>query len=630
MRTFVKKTTKFKNASLAAFIVFCGFLSCAEQVTYNVDVLVVGGGASGVSAGVQSARMGVQTLIVEETPWLGGMLTAAGVSCIDGNYNLQSGIFGEFTDSLALRYGGWDALKTGWVSNVNFEPHVGQEILTNIAESCGDKLAVIRDASVLSVEGVDGDWVVRFIGKDGKEFTVNADVLIDGTELGDIAKACGVEYRIGMDASSDTGESIAPAQANDIIQDLTCVAILKDYGPDADMTIDMPEGYDPSLFYNSALNPKNTVSETGQTIWSQEMMITYGRTPNGKYMINWPIYGNDYYVNTIEMTPAEREVEYEKAKNFTLCFIYFIQTEYGMKHLGLADDEFPTEDRMSLIPYHRESRRIVGEAFLTLDAAAAPYDYKYPYYRTGIAVGDYAVDHHHFRHPDWKDLPDLHFYPIPSFNVPMGVLIPQQENVKDLLVAEKSVSVSNLINGATRLQPVVMQLGQAAGAVAALACLHDKSVNEVSVRNVQDELLEAGCYIMPYLDIPKDHKHFKAIQRIGATGILRGEGRNFGWANQTWFRTDDPLLAEELFVEEFYTGGLGLADGPVKVGQLVSVLRSLGVYIPAQTEQWWEKCGLESFDADRLVTRLEAAVLIDTLFHPFEVYPVDYTGRIRF
>ena len=82
-----------------------------------MDVLVVGGGASGISAGVQAARMGASTVVVEETPWIGGMLTAAGVSCIDGNYRMQSGIFGEFADSLAFRYGGWDALKTGWVSN---------------------------------------------------------------------------------------------------------------------------------------------------------------------------------------------------------------------------------------------------------------------------------------------------------------------------------------------------------------------------------------------------------------------------------------------------------------------------------------------------------------------------------
>ena len=603
-----------------------GLVSCTGP--QHVDVLVIGGGASGISAGVQSARMGVRTMVVEQTPWVGGMLTSAGVSCIDGNYNMRSGIFGEFADSLSRRYGGWEALKTGWVSHINFEPHVGQQVLTDIATSCGDLLDIRRETETLSVKKVDQVWEVTLKSSEGKKYTVSADVLIDGTELGDVAKACGVEYNIGMESSSDTGESIAPAQANDVIQDLTYVAILKDYGPDADMTLERPEGYDPSLFANCAVNPRNTVSDTGQTIWSAQMMITYGRTPGGKYMINWPIYGNDYYVNSIEMNPEERAEAYGKAKDFTRCFIYFIQTELGMKNLGIADDEFPTEDGLALMPYHRESRRIVGEAFLTLDAAAKPYGFRYPYYRTGIAVGDYAVDHHHFRHPDWKNLPDLHFYPIPSFNVPMGVMIPKQKGVDNLIVAEKSVSVSNLINGATRLQPVVMQIGQAAGATAALAVKQHRNVRQVRVRSVQSVLLSSGCYIMPYLDLPKEHRHFKALQRIGATGILRGEGRNVGWANQTWFRADDPLLAEEIFAEDFYPGSLGLKPGPVKVKHLVETLNRMGVSVPSDTESWWSELGLDTYAPERIVTRLEAAVIIDSLFHPFENFSVDFNGNL--
>ena len=58
----------------------------------SVDLLVVGGGASGVTAGVQAARMGTNTLIIEEQPWLGGMLTSAGVTATDGNYNMQGGL----------------------------------------------------------------------------------------------------------------------------------------------------------------------------------------------------------------------------------------------------------------------------------------------------------------------------------------------------------------------------------------------------------------------------------------------------------------------------------------------------------------------------------------------------------
>ena len=616
-----------KNLLVAAVSAILCLASCSEPE--HVDVLVIGGGASGISAGIQSARMGVKTMIAEQTPWVGGMLTSAGVSCVDGNYKLLSGLFGEFADSLANRYGGWETLKTGWVSHINFEPHVGQEVLTNMAASCGDLLDVRRETSMVSVVKEEDLWVVKLKDASGKKYTVTADVLIDGTELGDVAKACGVDYKIGMEAASDTGESIAPEQANDVIQDLTYVVILKDYGKDADMTIEKPEGYNPAPFYNSAVNEHNTVSETGQTIWSPGMMITYGKTPNGKYMINWPIYGNDYYINSIEMTQEEREEAYKAAKNFTLSFVYFIQTELGMKHLGIADDEFPTADGLALMPYHRESRRIVGEAFFTLDAAAAPYDYKHPYYRTGIAVGDYAVDHHHFRHPDWRNLPDLHFYPIPSYNVPMGVLIPKQQDVENLIVAEKSVSVSNLINGATRLQPVVMQLGQAAGTIAALSQLDGRTVKRVPVRKVQAKLLEAGCYIMPYLDLPKDHRHFKAVQRIGATGIFRGEGRNVGWANQTWFRTEDPLLAEEIFHEEFYNAPLGLAKGPVKVGELFSVLKGLGLQVNPDTAAWWSSLGLENYDEGRVITRLEAAVVLDAAVDPFWMFGVDYDGNLR-
>ena len=613
-----------------------GLVACTSEV--RTDVLVVGGGASGVCAAVQAARMGVKTVVLEEGPWIGGMLTSAGVSCVDGNYNLRGGLFGEFADSLAVRYGGWDALKTGWVSNINFEPQVGQEILTNIAAGCGEFLDVRRQVRVLEVSKEDGKWHVLAADLRGRDRIYVAEVLIDGTELGDIARMCGVDYRIGMDSSSETGESIAPEEANDVIQDLTYVAFLKDYGPEADMTIPEPEGYDPTLFYNCAVNPRNTVSETGQTIWPAEMMITYGRTPGGRYMINWPIYGNDHYANTIDMTPQERAEAYKAAKNFTLCFVHFIQTGLGMKNLGIADDVFPTEDGLALMPYHRESRRIAGEAFLTVDAVAKPYDYKCPYYRTGIAVGDYAVDHHHFRHPDWKSLPDLHFYPVPSFNVPAGVMIPAREDVDNLIVAEKSVSVSNLINGATRLQPVVMQIGQAAGAMAAQAVQNEIPVRTVSIRTLQEELLDAGCYIMPFLDLDPDDEHFDELQRIGATGVMRGEGRNVGWSNQTWFRAGDPLLAEELYLDEFFSHRtMPEVSGTITVGELMSYARavcdSLGyeVLVTPNTfddKRIWEAFDLSDYRPERPATRLEAAVVIDNLVSPFDYFEVDFHGNL--
>lgn len=120
--------------------VICVIVPLIAACARSTDVLVVGGGTSGVAAGIQAARSGVNAMIIEEGPWLGGMLTSAGVSAVDGNYNLRSGIFGEFCDSLAFHYGGWDSLKTGWVSNILFEPSVGNKIFKSMAsaEKCLD------------------------------------------------------------------------------------------------------------------------------------------------------------------------------------------------------------------------------------------------------------------------------------------------------------------------------------------------------------------------------------------------------------------------------------------------------------------------------------------------------------
>ncbi|HOH49320.1 MAG TPA: FAD-dependent oxidoreductase, partial [Candidatus Hydrogenedentes bacterium] len=52
----------------------------AETVTTNADVLVVGGGAAGTMAAIQSARAGADTFLVERGTQLGGTTTTGGVA----------------------------------------------------------------------------------------------------------------------------------------------------------------------------------------------------------------------------------------------------------------------------------------------------------------------------------------------------------------------------------------------------------------------------------------------------------------------------------------------------------------------------------------------------------------------
>lgn len=612
----------------ALLFVFC---SCTGVRQTEVDVLIVGGGASGVAAGIQSARMGAQTLVVEETPWLGGMLTAAGVSAVDGNYNLPSGIWGEFKRRLAAHYGGLDSLRTGWVSNVLFEPSVGNAILHEMTSE-EKNLRVWKQTVLKEVKREGKQWVAVVQEADEALHTIRANVLIDATELGDVAKLCGVKYDVGMESRNDTHEDIAPENANNIVQDLTYVAILKDYG--RDVTIPRPDGYAPQEFACACDNPVCVTPKEPDRVWSKDMMITYGKLPNGKYMINWPIEGNDYYLNLIEMTLEERQKALKEAKQYTMRFVYFIQHELGFNTLGLADDEYPTEDRLPFIPYHRESRRIHGLVRFTLNHLTNPYEQADKLYRTCIAVGDYPVDHHHTRYHGYEELPNLYFHPIPSYGLPLGTLIPQ--GTDGLIVAEKSVSVSNIVNGTTRLQPVVLQIGQAAGALAALAVRQEREVREVSVRSVQNALLDAQAYLLPYLDVPADDIRFKSYQRVGSTGILKGVGRNVDWSNQTWLRADTLLLVSELrgLADVYpYMAFSGEDNQPVTVGEAIDIIREIAAReqiegdVTKKSEEVWKAFDLSDFDTKRYILRGEMAVLIDCLLDPFNRKAVDIRGH---
>jgi Dehydrogenases (flavoproteins) len=609
--------------------------SCAQSCKNNTttpDVLIIGGGTSGISAGISSARMGVETMIIEESEWLGGMLTSAGVSAVDGNYRLPSGFWRELKDSLTNYYGSAEALKTGWVSNVLFEPSVGNKILQQIA--LREKSLKIHFKSRLkSIIRVNEKWSVT-VETPEKTLILRPKIVIDATELGDVALQCGVKYDVGMESREITKEDIAPETANSVIQDLTYVAILKDYGKD--VTISMPDGYDPGEFACSCENPFCRNPNPKNVLWPKEQMMTYGKLPNNKYMINWPIEGNDYYVNLIGKSEKEREEALKKAKDHTLSFVYFIQKELGMNTLGLADDEFPTSDKLPLIPYHRESLRIHGLVRFTLNHIMNPYTQPEKLYRTYIAVGDYPVDHHHGKYPESEALPHLYFHPIPSYGLPLGVMIPQ--DVEGLIVAEKSISVSNIVNGTTRLQPVVLQIGQAAGVLAALSVKNKTDIDRVSVREVQQSLLSQGVYLLPYLDVVKENPLFLPLQHIGITGILQGTGKSEGWSNETWFRANDTVLWSELggmkdvypFIE------IQDMDTPVTMNDLLKLIKVIGDKekrsfdrnVASVVNKIFSRFDFAEYNPDKQLTRAETAVLIDHFLNPFEK-EVDIKGNYK-
>lgn len=616
---------RFSSITLLLSILFISFSGFAQD---EPQLIIIGGGASGTAAGIQAARMGVKTIILEETPWLGGMITAAGVSAIDGNHNLPSGIWGEFRERLYAHYGGPDAVGTGWVSNTLFEPSVGNRIFQDWVKE-EKNLQVLFGVSWQKAVFEDGLWTVHYLEK-GKAKTLNSKMLIDATELGDVMASLGYKYHVGMDSQDRFGETFAPESANDIVQDLTYVVVLKDFGKNADKTIPKPEGYDPAMFACACDHADPISFDSPQN--DCQKMLNYGKLPNGKYMINWPNCGNDLYMNIIEMSKEDRDKALEEAKLHSLRFIYYIQNELGYKNLGLADDEFPTKDKLPFVPYHRESRRIDAETMFSLQYVLSPYEQEKAFFRTGIAVGDYTIDHHHKMNPS---APQIDFIKIrvPAYNIPLGSLIPKGST--NLIVAEKSIGVSNIVNGASRLQPVVLGLGQAAGALAGTAILNQQNLQQVQVRMVQQNLLAKNAFLMPFRDVQISHPHFAAVQKIGATGILRGFGVPYKWANQTWFYPEREISEYELVdgLRPFYSQYSQYWDAsgePLNLGRFLEIMK---VVRPELNEDdlrvIWKSMELRgTTQPETILDRLSVAVLLDNLIDPFSI-PVDLNGKIK-
>jgi FAD dependent oxidoreductase len=493
---------------------------------YTTDILVVGGGVGGTAAAIQAARRGAKVILVSEFPWLGGMLTSAGVSVPDGNEleAFQTGLWGEFLRELENRQPG--GLDNSWVSFFSYEPQIGAEIFADWVQELPNlqwfsgyiPLSVLRqDNCVTGVQFAD--------------FTVNAKITIDGTELGDLLALGNIPYRWGWELLEQFGEPSAPIEFNSLtqkypVQSPTWVVIMEDFGEEIAPLIPAAPNYDASLFMGA------------WDSYGAEKFMNYGRLPGLRFMMNWPIKGNDYGEGVGRLVESESAKQEFLQECFchSLNFAHFIQSQLGRRY-GLAKDIFPilpnhyptipysysplptphSPNSFALHPYYRESRRLVGlTTVCEQDILPVTGGRVGKLHEDAIALGNYANDHHYpgFDLPlqpksirwggRWTGTP---------FTIPYRCLIPQE--VDGFFACEKNISVSHIANGATRLQPIVMGIGQAVGMAAALCIELDTNPRYLPVKKLQSTLLETSQppAIVPFFNLCPHHPLWQYWQK---------------------------------------------------------------------------------------------------------------------
>ena len=559
--------------------------SCALDIRDDYDIIIAGAGTGGISAAIQAASMGANVLVIEPSSMLGGQAIAAGVSNMDDLSSQSSGLYAELISRVEEYYSArgksigtsyWDP------RNLAFEPHIGRRILQDMARG-EDAPDILYNSEII---GVGKEEVISVTEGSLSEAprinsvivrtpeglkNITCKILIDATEYGDILPLAGADYR--------AGNSVTPHINPDaMIQDITWTAVIRKY-PDG-----IPEHLRPKSplpgYDMARINYADYVAKNGFTFKGEYPVKlpvdfsthnvyrglpdsftpgNFDATPENwssvsKCSVNW---GNDFPgqqklgskyglpVSYLEDRALRKRLERD-ALIKTLHFIYYIQNELGEswsvdenEYDGLQEAAKDLPDEWKVIarhlppvPYVRESRRGVGEhTLISLELFNNSLSYKdgrgNQEFQDAIAIGCYHLDLHHTDiDADMEsDLQEKAAYieqhrPHGNFQVPMNILIPR--NVDGLILAEKNLSMSRLVSGALRLQPITMMTGQAAGALAALAVSKNIQPRNVKPVHVQSALLKAGVNLSlcSYSDVPQEHKFNSSIQLANLYKLL--------------------------------------------------------------------------------------------------------------
>ncbi|MBM4081952.1 MAG: FAD-dependent oxidoreductase, partial [Planctomycetes bacterium] len=165
-------------------------------VAHEVDILVVGGGPSGVAAGFAAARMGAKTLIVEQFNCLGGVATAGGHGhiCLYSAWSSSTRVVGGIPFEMGRRVAdaGYGVCTN---SSADFEVEGMKLVLEQMAEECGCKVLYYTFFCDTVVE--DGAAVAAVVQNKGGRRLIRAKRIVDCTGDGDVAAHAGCPFDVG-------------------------------------------------------------------------------------------------------------------------------------------------------------------------------------------------------------------------------------------------------------------------------------------------------------------------------------------------------------------------------------------------------------------------------------------------
>jgi hypothetical protein len=491
------------------------------------DVVVYGDSAAAVSAAIQAKRLGLSVVLVNSTGFLGGM-TCSGLSASDiNNRSAVGGIALELYQRIGRHYG------KEYVDY--FEPHVAQEQVNALVAEA--KIPVEMNEQLDRKAGVkkDGQRITSITMLSGK--TYRGRMFIDASYTGDLMAAAGVSYTVGREPNRQYGETINGVQRGDTKPRLHYTQGDKDHfickvdpyvrpGDPASGLLPLIFAEDPTngegdrriQAYNYRLcltdNPTNRLPiakpDRYQEIDHELLLRNFEagdrrlpalihKLPRNK--IDWNsmhAVGTDYVGANWDYAEADYETRRRIEKEHELYIRGHLWTlanhprvpeaiRKQASRYGFCKDEFTDNGGWPPMIYIREARRMVSDYVMTEADCKAKRAATDP-----VALASFGMDSHAVRYFVTKEgfaERDGVIWQVPPhpYGISYRSIVPRAGECENILVPV-CLSATHVAHGSIRMEPVFMQLGQAAAIAASIGIAERVAVQAVAYSKLRETL----------------------------------------------------------------------------------------------------------------------------------------------
>ena len=452
-----------------------------RTVTLSTDLVVAGGGLAGTCCAITAARAGIDVVLIQDRPVLGGnassevRLWILGATSHMGNNNRWAREGGVIDEIL--------------VENMYRNPEGNALILDTIVLEkvvAEPRITLLLNTAVHDVHKADPDTIgsVRaFCPQNSTAYVVSAPLFCDASGDGILGFLAGAAFRMGSESTSEFGEGFAPAEAGHSLLGHSIYFYSKDTGRPVEF---IPPSFALKDITQIPRYRDFKAGEDGCRLW-------------------WIEWGGN--LDTVHDTEA---IKWELWK-----------VAYGVWDHIKNSGQFPEAQNLTLewvgtVPGKRESRRFEGDHVVTQQDIV-----EQRHHPDAVSFGGWAIDLHpsdgvYSERPGCQQWHAKGVYEIPYRSL-------YSRNVANLLLAGRIISASHVAFGSTRVMATCAHGGQAAGLAAALCRelgLPPRAIaGSPHIGELQRRLLRAGQFIPNVAR--KDADDLAGHARVSASSELR-------------------------------------------------------------------------------------------------------------